>query len=48
MNDETRLAHNRCWECEHEWKERPNSPDCPACGSKYFSWLNYREWKHLS
>ena len=45
-----KLAHNRCNRCGHEWKDRPGQfakhRECPACGSVYWTWVNYEtEWR---
>lgn len=42
-----KLAHNRCNNCGHEWKDRPGKfaeyQTCPKCGSLYWTWLNYQK-----
>jgi len=40
------LAHHRCKQCGLETKRKPGPhPDCLRCGSVYFDWLNYNEFK---
>ena len=36
----------RCEHCEHDFQSPPyEQPEaCPACGHRYFVWVNYEKW----
>jgi Zn finger protein HypA/HybF involved in hydrogenase expression len=37
-----RRARFRCWDCKHEWTQRPGmTVRCPRCGYNYCTWLNH-------
>lgn len=44
-----KLAKNRCNSCKTEWEDLPGMfakiQECPHCGSLYWTWLNYEEFK---
>ena len=41
----TRLARNKCCQCDYEWQDQPfglaQYHSCPKCGFAYWVWLNY-------
>ena len=40
-------AHNECVDCNYDWWDWPGTlaaawqKGCPACGSRYWLWLNF-------